>query len=116
MVPKKNPLVQVEVLEAQKPSFLHSRLPAYPHVRYVLASRRIHQMRDRVVAREKLRPIEGDRAQVGEFARRERADRGVEAESARAVQRGRGASLMRRHRLGVVGYRLAEQRRSAHLL
>ena len=79
-------------------------------MRHVLAPCRIHQMRDRVVAGGELRLFEGDRAQIGELARRERPDRSFQPESARAVQRGRGESLMRGHRLGVVPRRLCEQR------
>jgi len=78
--------------------FPDARFSGDPHVRHVLASGRIHEMRNRVVAGGELRFVEGDRAQVGRLARREGPDRGFQAERAGAVKGGRGESLMRRHR------------------
>src|SRR5207248_455765 len=116
ILPHKGAAVQAAILESDELSLPDPGLPRDPHMRYLLAARRIHQMRDRVVAGGELGLVEGDRAQIGELARRKRPDRCVEAERAGAVQRRRGKRTMRRHRLRVVPGRLCEKRGGAHLL
>src|SRR3989475_4268020 len=116
ILPQKDTIIQAAIFESDERSFADPRFPRDPHMRYVLAPRRIHQMRDRVVTGSKLRLVESDRAQVGELSRRERPDSRIQAERAGAVQRSRGESLGRRHRLGVVPHRLCEKRGGAHFL
>src|SRR6267154_1461888 len=106
ILPQKDTIIQAAIFESDERSFADPRFPRDPHMRYVLAPRRIHQMRDRVVTGGKLRLVESDRAQVGELSRSERPDSRVQAERAGAVQRSRGENLMRRQRLGVVPHRL----------
>src|SRR5258706_2966786 len=116
ILPQKNTVVQAAIFESHEFFFPEAGFSSDPYVRHVLASGRIHQMRNRVVTGGELRFVEGDRTQVGRLARREGPDRGFQAERAGAVQGGRGESLMRRHRLSVVPHRLGEQRGGAHLL
>src|SRR5437016_3603316 len=116
ILPYKGATVQAAILESDELTLPDPGLPRDPHMRYLLAARRIHQMRDRVVAGGELGLVEGDRAQIGELARRKRPDRRVQAERAGTVQRRRGKRTMRRHRLRVVPGRLCEKRGGAHLL
>src|SRR6266571_1329952 len=62
-------VVQAAIFESGQAAFLDPKLSRDPHVGNVLAPRRVHEVRDRVVAGEKLGAIEGDRAEIREFPR-----------------------------------------------